>query len=177
MDAQNIEQRIKEKIRSIPDYPKKGIIFRDITPLLRDKDTFNMCIDAIAEQYNEKEIDYIAGIEARGFIIGAALAHKLGKGFIPIRKEGKLPFGTISETYELEYGKETLQIHVDALKKGEKVLVVDDLIATGGTANAACKLVERLGGNVVGVAFIIELESLNGRTKLGGRKVVSLVKF
>ena len=171
-----LEKRIKEKIRSIPDYPKKGVLFRDITPLLRDGLLFRACIDAIAEHFKGR-VDAVAGVEARGFIIGSAVAYKLGKGFIPIRKEGKLPYEKVKKTYSLEYGEETIEIHKDALAKGERILLVDDLLATGGTAKASCELIESLGGKIAGIAFIIELTDLHGRDKLSGKEVFSLVKY
>ena len=175
-NGKELEKRIKEKIRSIPDYPKKGILFRDITPLLRDGPLFIACIDAIAEHF-EGRVDAVAGVEARGFIIGSAVAYKLGKGFIPIRKEGKLPYDKVKKTYSLEYGEETIEIHKDALAKGERILLVDDLLATGGTAKASCELIESLGGKIAGVAFIIELTDLHGRDKLSGKEVFTLVKY
>jgi len=171
-----LEEKIKEKIRSIPDYPKKGILFRDITPLLRDGPLFRACIDAIAEHF-EGRVDAVAGVEARGFIIGSAVAYKLGKGFIPIRKEGKLPYDKVKKTYSLEYGEETIEIHKDALAKGERILLVDDLLATGGTAKASCELIESLGGKIAGIAFIIELTDLHGRDKLSDKEVFTLAKY
>ncbi|MGC8587137.1 MAG: adenine phosphoribosyltransferase [Candidatus Micrarchaeia archaeon] len=172
-----IEAQLKEKIRSIKDYPKKGVVFRDITPLLRDSDLFGRCVDALSNSFSGEKIDYVAGIEARGFIVGAPLAMKINAGFVPIRKSGKLPYEKVSKSYSLEYGNETLEVHKDAVEKGSRVLIVDDLLATGGSSSTAASLIESIGGNVVGFAFIIELESLNGRAKLGGRKIVSLVKF
>jgi len=171
-----LEEKIQEKIRSIPDYPKKGILFRDITPLLRDGPLFGACIDAIAEHF-EGRVDAVAGVEARGFIIGSAVAYKLGKGFIPIRKEGKLPYDKVKKTYSLEYGEETIEIHKDALAKGERILLVDDLLATGGTAKASCELIESLGGKIAGIAFIIELTDLHGRDKLSDKEVFTLAKY
>jgi len=175
-NGKELEEKIKEKIRSIPDYPKKGVLFRDITPLLRDGPLFRACIDAIAEHF-EGHVDAVAGVEARGFIIGSAVAYKLGKGFIPIRKEGKLPYDKVKKTYSLEYGEETIEIHKDALAKGERILLVDDLLATGGTAKASCELIESLGGKIAGVAFIIELTDLHGRDKLSDKDVFTLVKY
>lgn len=153
-------------IRSIPDWPKKGILFYDITPLLGDKKAFAAAIDNIADKYKNKKIDYVAAVDARGFIFGGAVAKKLGAGFVPIRKKGKLPFKTKSVNYVLEYGKTTIQIHSDAVKKGSTVLLVDDLLATGGTIAAACKLVESIGGRIAGIAFLIELKDLGGRKKI-----------
>jgi adenine phosphoribosyltransferase len=175
-NGKELEEKIKEKVRSIPDYPKKGVLFRDITPLLRDESLFRACIDAIAEHFKGR-VDAVAGVEARGFIIGSAVAYKLGKGFIPIRKEGKLPYDKVKKTYSLEYGEETIEIHKDALAKGERILLVDDLLATGGTAKASCELIESLGGKIAGVAFIIELTDLHGRDKLSGKEVFTLVKY
>lgn len=153
-------------MRSIPDWPKKGILFRDITPLLADKDAFSAAIEIISDRYKDKKIDYVAAVEARGFIFGAAVAARIGAGFVPIRKKGKLPYKTESATYGLEYGKDTIQVHSDAVKKGANVLMVDDLLATGGTMAAACSLIEKIGGNVAGIAFLVELKDLNGREKL-----------
>ncbi len=164
-------------IRNIPDFPRKGILFRDITTLVKDSVAFSGVIDAFHERYRTKHIDAVAGIEARGFIFGAALAYRLGVGFVPIRKKGKLPWKTLSETYELEYGSDVLEIHADAVSPGQKVLMVDDLIATGGSLLAACKLVERLGGEIVEVAVLIELVDLGGREKIAPRKLFSLIKF
>ncbi|MGC8647342.1 MAG: adenine phosphoribosyltransferase [Candidatus Micrarchaeia archaeon] len=174
---EDVEKLVKERIRSIPNYPKKGTIFRDITPLLKDPEIFSACIKNIADAYKGKDIDYIAGIEARGFIIGAALAHEMKKGFIPIRKKGKLPYRKISESYALEYGNETIEMHEDALSPGKNVLIVDDLLATGGTTNAACALIRRLQGNIVGAAFIIELDDLNGRSRLKGIDIYSIAHY
>jgi adenine phosphoribosyltransferase len=171
------EQIIKERIRDVPDYPRKGILFKDITPMLKDRDCFNTCISELADRFSGERIDYVVGIEARGFIIGSALAHLMHVGFVPIRKKGKLPYEKISEDYELEYGTETIEMHKDAIEKGSRVLVVDDLLATGGTARAAAGLLRKLGANIVGFAFIIELTDLKGKNKLDGAKVVSLVSY
>lgn len=169
---------IKSKIRDVPDFPKEGILFKDITTVLSDPTAFKKAIDLLADRYKDQDIDYIAGIEARGFIFGSALAYKLGKGFIPIRKPGKLPAKTEQVTYELEYGTDSLEIHSDAVEKGNKVLIVDDLLATGGTADAAVKLVQKIGGNVAGVAFVVELEFLKGREKLSDDcKISTLISF
>lgn len=169
--------RLEDTIRSINDYPIKGIVFRDITTLLREKDAFRESIDKMAELAQKYNPDQIVGVEARGFIIGAALAYKLKCGFIPVRKPGKLPFDTISESYGLEYGKDVIELHIDAVKKGEKVLIVDDLLATGGTSKATANLVEKLGGEVLACLFMIELVGLSGREKLGAYKVESLLQF
>lgn len=169
---------VKEKIRAVPDFPKKGIIFRDITTGLKDAETLQVMVDYLCDQYKDCKIDYIAGIESRGFIFGMPMAYKLDCGFIPVRKPNKLPAETIKESYDLEYGSDSIEIHADAIEKGANVLVVDDLLATGGTAQAACKLVKKAGGNLVGAAFLIELEALNGRDKLTNcGKVVSMLKY
>jgi adenine phosphoribosyltransferase len=170
---------LKSKIRTVPNWPKKGIMFRDITTLLKDKEGYNHMIDLLTKRYKNMRIDLVAGIESRGFITGAVLAHQLGIGFVPIRKPGKLPAETISEEYELEYGKDKIEIHMDAIKKGDHVLLADDLIATGGTALAACKLIEKLGGKIAECCFIVDLPDLGGKKKLekAGYKVFNLVEF
>lgn len=168
---------LKDYIRSIQDYPKEGILFRDITTLLKDKDAFKLAIDKMAEQVKDKKVDLIVGAESRGFLIGSAFAYKMNCGFIPVRKKGKLPYKTISEEYALEYGTDTLYMHEDAIKKGDNVLVVDDLIATGGTALAMIKMVEKLGGNVIGSSFLIELEELNGRKEIEKYPINILIKY
>lgn len=161
-----MKELVKSKFRIIPDFPKPGIVFRDITTVIKDKDAFNAVIAYFADLYKDKNIDYVAGMEARGFIFGAALASRLGCGFVCIRKPGKLPYKTISETYELEYGTDSLEIHEDAIEDGKKVILIDDLLATGGTAKAGYNLITRLGGCVEAIAFVIELADLNGRDKL-----------
>ena len=170
---------IAERIRTIPDYPKPGIMFRDITTLLNDPLGFRKTVDELVQPYAGQRIDKVAAIEARGFILGGAVAHQLSIGFIPVRKKGKLPWKTIGQDYELEYGIDRMEIHVDAVKPGEKVLIVDDLIATGGTAEAAVKLVRQAGGVVVGSAFIIDLPDLGGAKRLEklGVPVRTLVAF
>ncbi len=168
---------LKDYIRSIPNFPKEGIIFRDITTLLRNPSAFSDAIDRFHERYKTKHIDFIASIESRGFIFGAALAYSLGVGFVPIRKKGKLPWKTISEEYELEYGTDVLEIHQDAVSPGNSVLIVDDLIATGGSIKAACNLIEKLKANIVEVAVVIELVDLGGREKIKPHNLFSLVKF
>ncbi len=162
---------IKSKIRTVPNYPKKGIMFRDITTLIKDPVGFRLVIDTLVQRYSQKEykFDTIVGIESRGFIIGAALSYALGKGFIPIRKKGKLPAEVESQEYALEYGTDRIEIHRDALQKGERVLLVDDLLATGGTALAAAALVEKLGAQVVEMAFVVDLPDVGGRKKLTGK--------
>lgn len=168
---------IKKMIRDVPDFPKKGIMFRDITTAVKDAQTMHKIVDLMAKEYENEKIDYVAGIESRGFIFGMPIAYKLNCGFIPIRKPGKLPAKTISQEYTLEYGTDKIEMHKDALKKGDRVLIVDDLLATGGTAAAAVKLVQSVA-DVVGVAFVIELEDLEGRKKLPENiKVSSLVKY
>ncbi len=170
---------IKSKIRTIPHFPKEGIMFRDITTLLKDPQGFRKVIDEFVQRYTGENIDVIVGLEARGFILGGAVAHQLGKGFIPIRKAGKLPSETVAHEYELEYGKDKIEIHSDAIKKGDKVLVVDDLLATGGTALAAAALIEKLGGDIVEMAFIVDLPEVGGAKKLveKGYKMFTLCEF
>jgi adenine phosphoribosyltransferase len=168
---------LERYIRSIPDWPKKGILFRDITPLLAEPKAFTAAVDALCLNFAEAGIEYVAAVEARGFIFGAAVAEKLGAGFVPIRKKGKLPFKTESITYDLEYGTDTLEVHSDVIDKGAKVLMVDDLIATGGTMAAACKLIEKIGGEIVGITFLIELSELGGRSKLGGYKINTVISY
>ena len=164
-------------IRDVPDFPIEGIMFKDITTLIRDEDAFREVIDWMTDQYADSRIDCVVAVEARGYIFGAPLAYKLGVGFVPIRKPGKLPAKTISESYELEYGTNTLEIHEDGIEPGQRVLVIDDLLATGGSARAAVNLVERLGGEIIGVAFLVELDFLHGRAKLEGYDVLSLIHY
>src|ERR671911_1648631 len=159
---------LKQHIRSVPDFPKAGVLFYDITTLLRDPQGYRMTIDMLSTPYEGQGIDAVVGIESRGFILGAAVAQRIGAGFIPVRKPGKLPARAIKETYDLEYGKDALEIHEDAVRKGQRILIVDDVLATGGTAAAAVQLVRKLGGELHGVAFLIELLFLNGRAKLAG---------
>jgi adenine phosphoribosyltransferase len=172
---------IKSRIRAIPDYPKKGIMFRDITTLIKDPVGLRLVIDNLTQRYLENGVDFdvIVGIEARGFIIGSALAYALGKGFVPVRKPGKLPADTVSQEYALEYGTDKIEIHIDALEKGARVLLVDDLLATGGTALAAASLVEKVGGVVSEMAFIVNLPDIGGEEKIlaKGYKVFSLTEF
>ena len=169
---------VRSKIRDVVDFPKKGIIFRDITTALKDADTLKVMIDYLCEQFKDVKIDYIAGIESRGFIFGMPMAYKLNAGFVPIRKPNKLPAETYSQEYELEYGTDKIEVHKDAFPEGANVLIVDDLLATGGTAEAACKLVKKTGANLVGIAFLIELCDLNGREKLEGNgKIISMLKY
>jgi len=166
-----------KKIRDIPDFPKKGILFRDITPLLQDSVSFRKAVELLAGRYREKELDLVVSVEARGFILGAAIAYELGLGFVPVRKPGKLPYRVEKAAYSLEYGEDVVEIHQDAIKKGDRVLVFDDLLATGGTARAICELVERLEGKIEGISFLIELTSLKGREKLKKYEVFSLIKY
>jgi adenine phosphoribosyltransferase len=168
---------LKRYIRDIPDWPKKGILFRDITPLLINPKAFAAAVDALCADFTDVGIDYIAAVEARGFIFGAAVAEKLGAGFVPIRKKGKLPWRTESVSYDLEYGTDTLEVHCDAVENGGKVLMVDDLLATGGTMAAACQLIEKIGGIVAGIAFLVELVDLQGREKLADYKVASVICY
>ena len=168
---------IRQAIRDIPDFPKPGIVFKDITPLLADGQLFRQTIDALAERYQDRQIDTVLGIESRGFIIGSALAYRLAAGFSVVRKPGKLPYETHSATYQLEYGTDKLEIHVDGLSKNARVVIADDLIATGGTAKATAELVTKLGGTVVECAFAIELAFLNGRDRLMPHGVFSLLKY
>ncbi len=162
----SVEETLKSKIRSIPDFPKPGIIFRDIATLMQDADGFKIAIDELAKRYKNMDIDYVVGIEARGFIVGGALAYQLGTGLVLVRKIGKLPGKTVSYEYELEYGKDTIEIHSDAINPGDRVLILDDLCATGGTSIASARLVEKIGGEVVELAFIIDLPDVGGRTAI-----------
>ncbi|MBY6186711.1 adenine phosphoribosyltransferase [Marinobacter hydrocarbonoclasticus] len=170
---------IKDSIKTIPDYPKPGILFRDVTSLLEDAKAFRLCIDVLAEHYTGKGFTKVVGTEARGFLFGAPLAHQLGLGFVPVRKPGKLPRETVAESYELEYGQDTLELHTDAIVEGDKVLVIDDLLATGGTIDATVKLIRRLGGEVTDAAFVINLPDLGGEARLKalGLNVVTLCEF
>lgn len=175
---QQIADQVKDKIRNIPDFPKPGILFRDITTALKDADTLKLMIDFLCEEFKDIKIDYVVGMESRGFIFGMPVAYILNAGFIPVRKPNKLPAKTIKEVYALEYGTDSLEIHEDALKAGDKVLILDDLLATGGTAAAACNLVTKAGADIVGCGFVIELNDLNGKDKLPkGVKVVSMIQY
>ncbi len=168
---------LKDLVRDIPDFPKKGIVFKDITPLLQDPSSMKEIVNKITDHYANQKIDIIVGAEARGFLFGPAVAINLDAGFVPVRKPGKLPYETASETYELEYGTDTLEIHRDAIKAGDNVLMLDDLLATGGTMAASCKLVESLNGKIAGCAFIIELGFLNGKDLLSKYDIFSLIKY
>jgi adenine phosphoribosyltransferase len=168
---------LKSKIRSVPDFPKAGILFYDITTLLRDREGFRSTIEAIVRPFEGKHIDIVVGVESRGFILGGAVADRLGAGFAPVRKKGKLPSETVEETYDLEYGTDCLEIHADAVDRGQRVLIVDDVLATGGTAAATTALIRKLGGDIQALAFLIELQFLNGRSKLGQEKIHSVLKY
>jgi adenine phosphoribosyltransferase len=170
-------QALKGRIRQVPDFPKAGILFYDITTLLRDPAGFKLVVDSLAAPFLEKSVQLVVGIESRGFILGAAVADRLGAGFAPIRKPGKLPAATLKETFQLEYGSDTLELHQDAIERGQRVLIVDDVLATGGTAAAAASLVRRLDGDLVGMAFLIELLFLNGRSKIPGEQVFSILTY
>jgi len=168
---------LKRLIREVPDFPKKGILFYDITTLLKDKTGFATLIDALSENYLERKIDLVLGIEARGFIFGPALAYRLNAGFVPVRKPKKLPAETAKWTYQLEYGTDTLEIHKDAVQPGQRVIIVDDLLATGGTAHACASLAQSLGADIAGLGFVVELDFLKGREKLKGHEVFSLLHY
>jgi adenine phosphoribosyltransferase len=170
-------QALKDRIRHVPDFPKAGILFYDVTTLLRDPEGFRLAIDTLSEPYHGKGISLVVGIESRGFILGAAVADRIGAGFIPVRKVGKLPHTTIRVSYSLEYGTDSLEMHSDAVERGQKVLIVDDLLATGGTARATVDLVRQLGGDVHAVAFLIELAALNGREKLKGENIHAVLQY
>jgi adenine phosphoribosyltransferase len=175
-DSNQIE-KLKSGMRDIPNFPKPGILFKDITPVLKDPELFKLSIDLFREILGDTKVDYVVGMESRGFIFGTALAYSIGAGFIPIRKPGKLPYHKKSISYSLEYGEDTLEIHEDAVEKGKKVIIVDDLLATGGTASAAFKLLDDMGADIVCAAFLIELSELKGREKLSACKVVSLINY
>ncbi|MDD5681565.1 MAG: adenine phosphoribosyltransferase [Candidatus Omnitrophica bacterium] len=168
---------LKAAIRDIPDFPKKGIIFKDITPLLKNAGLFRKAVDLLSEQFKDKKIDKVASIESRGFIFGAAVAYRLGASFAPVRKKGKLPHLTYFSEYELEYGTDILEMHQDAIEKGERVLIIDDLLATGGTLSAVIDLVKKMGGKIAGIGFLIELTFLPGRKKNKGHEIFSLIKY
>jgi adenine phosphoribosyltransferase len=175
--SEEIDMNLKDKIRTVPHWPIKGVMFRDITTLLEDPAAFKKTCDLFYERYRDMKIDKVVAIDARGFIFGGVLAYKLNIGFVPVRKAGKLPYKTISESYTLEYGENVVEMHVDAIKKGERILVVDDLIATGGTISAATKLIEKLGGEIVECVFLVELPDLKGREKIKNYKMFTLTEF
>jgi adenine phosphoribosyltransferase len=168
---------LKSTIRSIPDFPKKGIVFRDITTLLKDPKAFATVIDYFYEEYRGKNISKIVSVESRGFIFGAALAYKLGAGFVPIRKKGKLPAETVQQDYQLEYGTDVMEIHADAVQPGDRIVIHDDLLATGGTIEAACRLIEKLRGEIIGLSFLIELAFLNGRDRISKYPIQTLITY
>jgi adenine phosphoribosyltransferase len=170
-------EHLKTRIRNVPDFPRAGILFYDITTLLQDPEGFRLAIDAITLPFRDQQIDLVVGIESRGFIFGAAVADRIGAGFAPVRKPGKLPSSTIRASYDLEYGSDSLEMHADAVRDGERTIIIDDLLATGGTARATTDLVKRLGGQVVGLGFLIELAALDGRAKLTGESVHSVLKY
>jgi adenine phosphoribosyltransferase len=171
------ERWITDLVRDIADYPKPGVTFRDITPLLGDADGFARSVDELVERFRGVPVDRVLGMEARGFIVAAPVAHQLHAGFIPVRKAGKLPWAVVREEYRLEYGTDKLEIHRDAIHPGERILVIDDVLATGGTAEATCRLVEALGGTVVGLGFLLEIDGLGGRDRLGARRIESLARY
>jgi adenine phosphoribosyltransferase len=170
-------EELKNKIRNVPDFPIKGVMFRDITTLVNDKAAFKYVVNQLYERYKDKKIDRVIGIESRGFIFGGALAHSLCCGFVPARKLGKLPYKTIEESYELEYGRTSLQLHIDSINKGDRVIILDDLLATGGTIRATANMVERLGGEIIEIAVVIELSFLKGREKLKNYEVYAIVDY
>lgn len=168
---------LKKAIRDVPDFPKKGIIFKDITPLLQNTKLFKKAVDKLAGRFKDKKIDVVVSVESRGFILGSAIAYKLDASFVPVRKKGKLPYKTYSATYDLEYGQDTLEMHQDAVAKGDRVLIIDDLLATGGTLGAVIGLVEKMDGEIAGIGFLIELSFLKGREKNKDYEIFSLIKF
>jgi adenine phosphoribosyltransferase len=170
-------EKLKKSIRDVPDFPKKGILFKDITTLCKDASMFQRMVDLLSHRYISQNVDLVVGIEARGFIVGAALAYKLGAGVVLVRKPGKLPHKTHKATYTLEYGEDSLEVHQDAISKGQNIVIADDLLATGGTARAVCDLVNRMGGNIIECSFIIELEELKGRDQLVPAPVFSLIQY
>jgi len=169
--------QLKKAIRDIPDFPKKGIIFKDITTLLQEPSLFKSAVDELSRHFRGEKVDLVASVESRGFILGAAIAYRLGAGFVPVRKKGKLPYKTYSATYSLEYGEDTLQMHQDAIKKGQRVLIIDDLLATGGTLGAVIELVKKMDGDIAGIGFLIELTFLKGREKYKENEILSLIKY
>jgi len=170
-------EKLRTQVRDIPDYPTVGVIFRDITPLLGDSTAFTAAVDGLVAEFSDVTVDRVVGVESRGFIFGAAVAYRIGAGFVPVRKPGKLPWAVVREEYELEYGTDKLEIHRDAIHPGERILIVDDVLATGGTAAATATLVETLGGTIAGLGFLLELDALDGRSRLGERTVRSLLHY
>lgn len=170
-------QKLRAGVRDVPDFPKKGIIFKDITPILKDGGLFRSSIDLFLEQCQDKKVDKIVGIDARGFLFGSAVAYELGVGFVPLRKKGRLPYKTESAKYSLEYGEAEMELHIDAIVRGEKIVLIDDLLATGGTSASAAALIRKVGGDLVAALFLIELEFLNGREKLDPTPIVSFLKY
>ena len=177
VQIQDVSKKLKGIIRSVPNFPKEGIVFRDITTLLKDKDAFRLAVETFYQKYKDMKIDKVVSVESRGFIFGSVLAYLLNAGFVPIRKPGKLPAEKIRQEYQLEYGVDAMEVHIDAIRPGERILVHDDLLATGGTVSAACKLIERLGGKVVGICFLIELAFLKGRERLKNYDIFSIVTY
>lgn len=168
---------LRKHIRDVPDFPKPGIMFKDITPLLQKPEVFGRIIESFVDRYKKENVDVVVGIESRGFLFGTPIAHQLGASFVPVRKKGKLPYETVDISYDLEYGSATIEMHTDAIGKGHRIVVIDDLLATGGTAAAACTLIEGQGGSIVECAFVVELAFLNGREKMGDRPIHSLVTY
>jgi len=177
LDRERVVHELRSRVRDVPDFPVPGILFRDITPIFQEPDLFRDCVELFVEHFHTKSIDVFAGIESRGFLFAAPVALELGAAFVPVRKMGKLPAAKVSRTYDLEYGQATIELHRDAIRPGQKVALIDDLLATGGTAAAACMLFEELGARLSEVAFLIELEALKGREKLQGRTVTSFIRY
>ena len=175
--ASDVIERLRTAVRDVPDFPKKGIIFKDITPILKDGDLFRASVDVFLEQCRGKKIDKVVGIDARGFLFGSAVAYELGIGFVPLRKKGRLPYKTESAAYTLEYGEAEMELHIDAIERGEKIVLIDDLLATGGTSASAVTLIKKVGGELVAAIFLIELEFLHGRKKLEATPVISFLKY
>jgi adenine phosphoribosyltransferase len=177
IQSQDVAERLRPFIRDVADFPKPGIVFRDITRLLGDPIAFRIAVDALADTFRDSRVDVVAGVESRGFILGGAVAYRLNAGFVPVRKQGRLPGVTVSASYQLEYGEAVVEVRDDAITPGQRVLIIDDLLATGGTANAAASLVEQLGGDIVGIAFLVELTELGGSSALGSRAYTALLRI